>query len=116
MKYKIELTCWDYGKSEPYREDIEQIFDDEKDAMIALLKYAIDEAESLNETDANNTDKRHFSIDLEGGDGFDAVIRCWDGPEDYMNVTGYKIIEVKEKSQCIADMKTQENLKNSSQN
>ena len=58
---------------------------------------AIEEAEDLNnpydDDGGYRYDRRHFAIDLEGGDGFDAVIRCWDG-DDYMNVTGYKIIEM----------------------
>lgn len=96
MKYKIELICWDYGEPAPYKDEVDQIFDDKKDAMIALLQCVIDEADSLNEPDAYGNRGRYFSIDLEGGDGFDAVIRCWDGPDDYMNVTGYKIVEVKD--------------------
>ena len=38
MKYKIELTCWDYGEPKPYKDEVEQIFDNEKDAMIVLLQ------------------------------------------------------------------------------
>lgn len=95
MKYKIELTCWDYGEPAPYKDEVDQIFDDKKDAMIVLLQCVIDEADCLNEPDAYGNRGRYFSIDLEGGDGFDAVIRCWDG-DDYMNVTGYKIVEIKE--------------------
>ena len=96
MKYKIELTCWDYGNPEPYKDEDDVTFNDEKDAKIALLERAIEEARYLNEPDPDNPDKRYFAIDLEGGDDFDVVIRCWDGPEDYMNVTGYKIICIEE--------------------
>ena len=95
MKYKIELTCWDYSEPAPYKDEVDLVFDNEKDAMIALLQCVIDEADCLNEPDSYGNRGRYFSIDLEGGDGFDAVIRCWDG-DDYMNVTGYKIMEIKE--------------------
>ena len=94
MKYKIELTCWDYGEPKPYKDEVDQIFDNEKDAMTVLLQCVIDEADSLNKPDAYGNRGRYFSIDLEGGDGCDAVIRCWDGPDDYINVTGYRIVEV----------------------
>lgn len=98
MKYQIELTCWDYGEPEPYKDMVCQVFEDKKDAMIALLKCAIDEANGLNEPDAYGARGRYFEIDIEGGDDFDAVIRCWDGAEDYMNVTGYKIVPVEKEN------------------
>ena len=95
MKYKIKLTCWDYGNHEPHVEEVDEIFDNEEDAMDGLLVYANYEVQCLNQPDDDNDEQRYFEIDLEGGDGFDAVIRCWDG-DDYMNVTGYNIIKIKE--------------------
>ena len=100
-RYKIEITMWAYNDKEPplVTEYLFR-FDDERDAMIILLQEAIEEAERLNnpydEDGDYRHDRRHFAIDLEGGDDFDAIIRCWDGLTDYMNVTGYKIMEVKE--------------------
>ena len=102
-KYKIEITCWQYTASKNLPPIVSEYFfrfDDEKDAMIVLLQEAIEEAENLNnpyDDDGDyRHDRRHFAIDLEGGDGYDAIIRCWDGLTDYMNVTGYRIIKVEE--------------------
>jgi hypothetical protein len=94
MKYKVEMTCWDFGNPQPYKDEVHTTFEDYKDALIALLRCVIDELECLNDPMCDNPNRRYFTADLEGGDGFDAVIRCWDGPEDYMNVTGYKIITI----------------------
>lgn len=95
MKYKIKLLCYDYGNPEPYEDEIDMIFNDEKDAMIVLLQCAIEEVESLNDpliTEEGRATFRYCSIDLDGD--ADAIIRCWDGPEDYSIVTIYNIVEV----------------------
>lgn len=95
MKYKIKLLCYDFGNPEPYEDEVDMIFDNKKDAMITLLQCAIEEAESLNNPHLyadNAENRRYFQIDLDGD--ADAVIRCWDGPEDYSIVTIYNIEEV----------------------
>ncbi len=96
MKYKIKLTCYDFGNHEPYDDEVDIIFDDRRDAMIALLQCVIEEAESLNDPylciDGEEA-RRYFQIDLDSD--ADAIIRCCDGPEDYSLVTIYNIEEVK---------------------
>ena len=95
MKYKIKLTCYDFGNHEPYDDEVDIIYDDRRSAMIDLLRCVIEEADSLNNTFLNGEmveNSRYFQIDLDSD--ADAVIRCWDGLEDYSIVTIYNIEEV----------------------
>jgi hypothetical protein len=95
MKYKIKLTCYDFGNPEPYEDEVDMIFDDKKDAMITLLQCVIEEADGLNDPyvyEERRENPRYFQIDLDSD--ADAIIRCWDGTEDYSIVTVYNIEEV----------------------
>ncbi len=97
MRYKIKMLCYDFGNPEPYEDEVEMIFDDRKDAMITLLQCAIEEVDELNDPyicEERREDPRYFQIDLDGD--ADAIIRCWDGEEDYSIVTIYNIEEVQE--------------------
>ena len=96
MKYKIKLTCYDFGNHEPYDDEVDIIYDDRRSAMIDLLRCAIEEVDSLNNPFLDGEmveNSRYFQIDLDSD--ADAVIRCWDGLEDYSIVTIYNIEEVK---------------------
>ena len=95
MKYKIRLTCYDFGNREPYYDEVDMIFDNKQDAMVTLLQCAIEEADELNNPfiwDGEQDNKRYFRIDLDTD--ADAVIRCWYNDEDYSPVTIYNIVEV----------------------
>ena len=97
MKYKIRLTCYDFGNHEPYDDEIDMVFDDRRDAMIELLQCAIEEADELNNPfiwDGEQETSRYFQIDLNAD--ADAIIRCWYNSEDYSIVTIYNIEEVQE--------------------
>lgn len=91
--YKIEILMWHYGNPTYERDELEPIFDDPREAMIEILSRAIDEVNYFNSPNEGGDRGRYYSVDLEGGDGFDAVVRCWDG-DDYDNVTAYNIIMV----------------------
>jgi hypothetical protein len=101
IKYAIQITLWNYGNPKPHIvTEYFFRFDNEQDARIALLEQAIEEANRFNNPYDDDGEyipqKAHFEVDLEGGDRYDAVVRCWISAEDYMNVTGYKIIRVDE--------------------
>ena len=94
MKYKIKLTCYDFGNAEPYDDEIDMLFDSKRDAMIELLRCAIEEADELNNPFiwTEEPDRRcYFEICLNAD--ADAVIRCWYNDEDYSIVTIYNIEE-----------------------
>lgn len=94
-KYKIELTCYDHGKPEPYKDEVEGLFDTHEKAEIAMLTCAIEELDGLNDNTGDDfvpTD-RVFRLHIDEEEA-DAIIRLWDSNGDYQPVTLYNIVEV----------------------
>lgn len=99
MSYTINMLCYNYpDHSNPENEKWEKCFASKCEAESEMLYAVIDELNSLNAPDENNTPHtRVFLADLDGD--HDAIIRMWDG-DDYMNVTVYDIVESEPDTVC----------------
>lgn len=102
-KYRVVLTCWDYGCSKPYMDKFIDMYDSFDEAMEAIEKSVHDELITLNDIESDNPREK---VAIENSDGnivgydypfranFDGdnhcIVRFWDG-DDYQNVTAYNI-------------------------
>lgn len=95
MKYKIKLTCYDYGCPTPYEDEVEKRFKTYDKAYAAVQQCVLEELQFLNEDegltlDDVESDKYNYRADFDGDAG--AIVRFWDG-DDYMPITIYDIEE-----------------------
>lgn len=102
--YKIQLTCIDppYAEENAYQDFVAEQFETHNAAYPYLLECVIDEAESLNEPDADNTPRtKNFVICRNyeyNGKKYPAAIVMWDGNAgiEQQIVTLYDIVWVNE--------------------
>lgn len=104
--YRVVLTCWDFGETAPYADDLSGIelslFKTEEDARIAVRKQLENEVESLNGivsmpeekvpvTDSNGNIVRYeypYTFEFAGENC--GYVRLWNGNE-YQIVSAYTI-------------------------
>lgn len=104
-KYRVVLTCYEYGKpNEPFADCIADLFDSIDSALSAVSKSAADELATLNNgrtkvpvLDSDGNIVGH-DYDFRSDDSLDheTIVRFWDG-DDYQDVTCYDIYPVKYK-------------------
>ena len=99
--YHIEALCYDHDiHVDPYTDSYDDVhYTDYSHAMVAAQMLALSEAQELNEGNRDSVggaDSCWFAADENGdeSDGYDYVVRCWDG-DDYRPVTKYKVVEEK---------------------
>ena len=90
--FEVRMTCYEFGKKEPYIDVMAIEFDTYEMAELAMYKSIVDELNTLNGISSDGTfSERRFTVQHEES-GYDARIICWDG-EDYSTVTEYNIIK-----------------------
>lgn len=94
--YKIVLTCYDFDKSEPYKDEIQGVFTSRMNAEIVMLDCVLDELQSLNGINEEDEFPERRFIATREDEKHDVVINAWDGP-DYRPVTCYDIVKVDNK-------------------
>ena len=101
-KYRVVLTCWDYGTPEPYSDDLSgtdlSLFSTEALARKGIEECVRDEFVTLNNSrkkepvyDSDGHIVGHdypFRADFDGE--HNGIVRFWDG-DDYQEVTAYNI-------------------------
>lgn len=101
-KYRIVLTCWDYGKPDkPYVDSVPGFFDSKDAADAAIDKCVADELETLNSgrdlvpVIDSDGEVVAYDYDFRADECSDHAncIRFWDG-DDYQEVTHYDIYPV----------------------
>lgn len=106
MRYKIEITLFNYTKHPKGRDLVIEYFyrfDNKKDTTIAMLQDAIEEVNTHNcpyDDEGIYGAKPYHFVDL-CNDKYDAIVCIWDGTPfgDRINVKGYKIIQIEEEQQ-----------------
>lgn len=100
-KYRVVLTCWDYGEPKPYSDYFTEMFDSYEDAYTEIKKCAKNECDSLNEpTISQNENEGRFKVDFDENEC--AIVRLWEYADcvetdnDYMPVTAYNIYKLEE--------------------
>lgn len=96
--YKIKLACIDPPYNEaPYADEVSKDFEFIEEAKVALLECVIDEAQSLNEPDADYTPRTKVFVIVRNyeheGRKYDAALVVWDWAEGIHEqlVTGYYV-------------------------
>ena len=90
-KYKILLTCYDFGNSKPYLDEVTGVFTTYTRARCEMLHCVLDELESLNGIMEDDTFPERRFISTMENEHHDVVINAWDGP-DYSPVTCYNVM------------------------